>query len=238
MSSYYQDPPPEDCLEPTDIIDSDHPQVLAHVRRTIGPGGKDPIAAAVNLYNAVRDGIWYDPYFPFHLPKYYRASFILEQQRGFCVPKAALLCALGRAAGIPARIGFATVKNHLATRQLIDYMGSDLFVYHGYVELHLQNKWVKATPTFNRELCARHRVPPLDFNGRDDALFHAFNTRNQRYMEYVDYHGTYADVPVDQLVAAWKEAYGEQRVATWIDSFEDRQGRSGRDFYSEEPVKE
>jgi transglutaminase-like putative cysteine protease len=106
-------------LTATAIIDSDHPSIQAHAREVVG-GSIDPIDCAVKLFLAVRDGIRYDPYTPFYLPEHYRASSVLEQGRAFCVPKASLLCALGRASGIPSRIGFATVRNHLATKQLIE----------------------------------------------------------------------------------------------------------------------
>jgi transglutaminase-like putative cysteine protease len=206
-------------LKPTAIIDSDHPRVQAYALKTLG-SCSDPIESAVKLYLAVRDGIRYDPYAPFHLREHYRASAVLERGRSFCIPKASLLCALGRYCGIPSRVGFGTVRNHLATRQLIDFLGSNLFVYHGFVEFFLQGKWVKATPAFNRELCARHNVAPLEFNGREDSLFHAYNQANQKYMEYVEYHGTFADIPVSTILEVWKQTYGEQRVNSWISMHE------------------
>ena len=177
----------------------------------------DPVECAVKLYLAVRDGIRYDPYSPFHLPEHYQASFVLERGRSFCVPKVSLLCALGRASGIAARVGFATVRNHLATKEVIEFLGSNVFVYHGFVEFFLEGKWVKATPAFNRELCEQHKVPPLEFNGRQDSLFHAFNLENKKYMEYLEYHGTYPDIPVTTILAAWQKAYGEERVTTWME---------------------
>ena len=91
-------------------------------------------------------------------------------------------------------------------------------MYHGYVEFYLEGKWVKATPAFNRELCERHHVAPLEFNGRDDSIFHPYNLESRQFMEYVADHGTYADIPVDMLVAAWKAAYGEERVQGWIET--------------------
>ena len=136
----------------------------------------DPVAQAVALYYAVRDGIWYDPYVPFFLPEHYRTSLILQRGRGYCVNKAALLVSLGRAVGIAGRLGFADVRNHLANKQLLDYLGTDLFIFHGYVEFYLEKRWVKATPAFNKQLCHKHQVPPLEFNGFEDSIFHAFNT--------------------------------------------------------------
>ncbi|OGP54855.1 MAG: transglutaminase [Deltaproteobacteria bacterium RBG_13_52_11b] len=223
-------------LRPTDIIDSDHSIIRDWAIRTIGES-TDPIDRAVKLYLAVRDGIRYDPYSPFYRPEHYRASNILDRGRSFCVPKASLLCALGRACAIPSRIGFATVRNHLATKQLLDFMGSDLFVYHGFVEFYLEGKWVKATPAFNSELCKKQHVEPLEFTGREDSLFHPFNSQQQKFMEYLEYQGTYADIPVSTIVSAWEEAYGKDRVDLWIRMFEQQGGISLADFHEEDAVK-
>jgi len=225
------------CLEPyltaTPVIDSDHKRVRNFALETLN-GSKDPVESAVKLYLAVRDGILYDPYSPFYLPEHYRASYVLKRGKSFCVPKASLLCALGRASGIPSRVGLADVRNHLATKQLIDFIGSNLFACHGFVEFYLEGKWVKATPAFNSSLCTRHRVPPLEFNGREDSLFQPYNADNQKFMEYVNLHGVYADVPVSDIVAAWKKAYGEDRVQAWIKKFEEAGDRSLSDFEKED----
>jgi transglutaminase-like putative cysteine protease len=197
-------------------------------------GSTEPVEKAVELYLAVRDNILYDPYSPFYLPEHYRASYVLKRGRSFCVPKASLLCAMGRACGIPSRIGFADVRNHLATKQLLDFIGSNLFVYHGFADFYLEGKWVKATPAFNSSLCKRHNVPPLEFNGREDSLFQPYNLDNQKFMEYVKFYGIDADVPVDQIVAAWEKAYGEERVKGWIKSFEERGDRSLSEFEKED----
>jgi transglutaminase-like putative cysteine protease len=220
-------------LKPTQIIDSDHPAIQEYAIRTVG-SSFDPIDRAVKLFRAVRDDIRYDPYSPFYLPEHYQASRVFQRGRSFCVPKASLLCALGRVCGIPSRVGFATVRNHLATQQLLDFMGSDLFVYHGFVEFYLEGKWVKATPAFNRELCWRHGVDPLEFNGREDALFQAFNLRNEKFMEYLEDTGTYADIPVSAIVEGWEKAYGKDRVRRWIRMFEERAEISLADFEREE----
>lgn len=224
-------------LTATAIIDSDHLSIQEYARKVTG-GSVSPVDRSVRLFLAVRDGIRYDPYTPFYRPEHYRASYVLERGRAFCVPKASLLCALGRAAGIPSRVGFATVRNHLATKQLLEFMGSDLFVYHGYVEFYLEGRWVKATPAFNRELCERHHVSPLEFNGREDAMFQGYNLENQKFMEYLGDLGTYEDIPVSAIVKAWEEAYGADRVREWIRIFEENGGLTLRNFSKEDVVKD
>ncbi|MBI9082824.1 MAG: transglutaminase family protein [Desulfobacterales bacterium] len=227
--------PNSEFFTPTPILDSDHPRVAAFAEKCLHGVANDPVARAVALYYAVRDDIWYDPYSPFFLPEHYRASVVLKRGRGYCVSKASLLCALGRAGGIASRIGFATVRNHLATRQLIEFLGSDLFVYHGFTEFYLNGQWVKATPAFNIELCDRFGVAPLEFDGRSDSIFHAFNTEDKPFMEYLAQHGSFADVPVAEILAAWETTYGVDRVRQWIAAY-DQAGASGRDFDSEEAI--
>jgi transglutaminase-like putative cysteine protease len=224
-------------LASTPIIDSDHKTVRDYALEVID-GSRESVDRAVKLYLAVRDDILYDPYSPFYLPEHYRASYVLKRGRSFCVPKASLLCALGRASGIPSRVGFADVRNHLATKQLLDFIGSNLFVYHGFVEFYLEGRWVKATPAFNSGLCRRHNVPPLEFNGREDSLFQAYNLENKKFMEYVNFCGIYADVPVDQIVDAWKRAYGEDRVQGWIKMFGEEGDHSLSDFEKEDVLTE
>lgn len=224
-------------LQPTEIVDSDHPSVHAYALEA-GGQGHSKIDCAVRLYLAVRDEIWYDPYAPFHLPRHYRASFVLQRRRGFCIPKASLLCALARARQIPARLGFANVRNHLATRQLLEYLGTDLFVYHAFVELHLDGKWVKATPAFNRELCERHKAPPLEFNGREDSIFQPYNEQSHKFMEYIEFLETSPDVPVARILAAWEAVYGRERMRSWIQESEAKAAPQAQDFSREEVYQE
>ena len=221
-------------LVPTEIIDSNHAAIIDFAANTLKDATDDPIEKAVKLYYAVRDGIWYDPYLPFYRPEHYRASNVLKTGRAFCIGKATLLCALGRACGIPSRVGFADVRNHLATRQLLEFLGSDLFSYHGFTEFYLNGEWLKATPAFNIQLCKKHKVIPLEFNGREDSIFHPFNLEEKQFMEYVADHGTFADIPVDRIVEGWRKVYGEDRVRLWIEGYEASRGESGRDFDKED----
>ena len=223
----------KEYLAPTWMIDSDHTMIIQHAHDTIG-GSKDPVEKAVKLYYAVRDGIWYNPYYPFYRREHYKASNVLKSGQGYCVCKASLLCALGRSCAIPSRIGFADVRNHLATKQLIQFLGSDLFVYHGFTEFYLEGKWVKATPAFNVELCEKHGVAPLEFDGREDSLFQPFNLEKKKFMEYVAEYGTYSDIPVEAIVTAWKAAYGTERVMKWISQFEKSGGKPLSDMAREE----
>ena len=169
---------PEDLrnyLEPTFYIDSDSPVVIdfakTHAR------GETAREKAISLFRAVRDEILYDPYNIRLVPEEYKASVIIGKRKGYCVAKAIALAAAARASGIPSRVGFADVKNHLSTERLRKLMKTDVFVFHGYAELFLKGRWLKVTPTFNMSLCEKFGVRPLEFDGKSDCLFHEFDSR-------------------------------------------------------------
>jgi len=198
---------PKDYLGPTFYIDSEHPSVTAWAQKVAGDA-TEAAELASRLFLAVRDQLRYDPYAVSQDRDDYRASAILGTEAAFCVPKSVLLAAGARALGIPARLGFADVVNHLSSEALRKAMGTDLFVYHGYVELHIEGRWVKATPAFDEGLCRYFGVPPLTFDGRTDALLQAFDEEGQECMEYVRERGVYADLPFEEIRDAFLETYG------------------------------
>ena len=195
-------------LQPTHYIDSDSEAIRAFVQKVLdNPDALSDTQKAVRLFYAVRDEIRYDPYaFSVH-PEDYVASKIAGFKAAYCVPKAILLTACLRAAGIPAAVGFADVRNHLNSPKLAELMQSDLFIYHGYVQLWLGDKSFKVTPAFNSELCDRFGVKPLEFDGTADALFHEFDQQNRRHMEYVKDRGVYREVPMEQILSDFREFY-------------------------------
>ncbi len=197
-------------LTPGVFIDSDHPDVQGFTEKALEGAGPTQIDRAVALYYAVRDGLRYDPYSMDMAGENFVASHIVTQKSAFCIPKAILLTACARAAGIPARIGYADVRNHLCSPKLKAAMaGNDLFMYHGYVEMYLEGQWVKSTPAFNRELCEKVGIEALGFNGRDDSMMHPFDKAGRQHMEYVHDHGHFFDHPHERIRVTFKEAYGD-----------------------------
>ncbi len=197
----------DEYLKPTWFLDSDSPVVQEYARRAAG-GARTPREKAVRLFYSVRDGIRYDPYSVRIEPEFYRASAIATASCAFCVPKAVLLAAAARAVGLPGRLHFADVRNHLSSETLRAQMGTDLFVFHGYTELFLGGKWVKATPAFNLSLCERSGLRPVEFDGTSDAIFHPFDTEGRSHMEYVRDRGSFADLPFEEMIRAYRETYG------------------------------
>lgn len=193
-------------LRPGRFIDSDHPAVVEFAERWRGDS-REPISQAVALYLAVRDEVRYNPY-AFSLDaQTLKASYALAAGESYCVPKANLLAACARYCGIPARIGLADVRNHLSTPRLLELLRSEVFAMHGYTELYLNGRWVKATPAFNEALCRVFKVAPLEFDGVHDSVFHPYNDRGERYMEYLHDHGQFEDLPEQLFFAHLRDCY-------------------------------
>ena len=193
-------------LAPARFIDSDTPGVAAFAQDAAA-GASDPLDRVLRVFYAVRDGIRYDPYIDLADPANFRASAVLAAGRGFCIGKAALLAGCARAIGVPARLGYADVRNHLTSERMYRYMKSDVFVWHSYTELHLDGRWVKATPSFDKALCEKVGLKTLDFDGKADSLFHPFDRAGRRHMEYLADRGTFADVPFETIQADFRAAY-------------------------------
>ena len=94
-------------------------------------------------------------------------------------------------------------------------MGTDLFFYHGYCELYIDGKWIKATPAFDLEMCQENRIIPVEFDGENHAVLHSHNRDGDLHNEYVQDHGHYHDIPLDKLFKGWIRAYGPERVEKW-----------------------
>ncbi|QXL84187.1 transglutaminase domain-containing protein [Comamonas sp. NLF-1-9] len=195
------DAPSHEHLRPTAVIESDHPAVAAFAREhACGNGARE---CAVALYLAMRDDFRYDPYRIDLSLQGMRASTVLAGGYGCCVPKAVLLAAAARAAGIAARLGFADVRNHRSTERMRRIMRTDVFYWHGYTELWLDGAWLKATPVSKLGLCERFGLLPLEFDGVHDSLYHAFDRSGQRHMQYV-HQGSFDDLPLAELLTDFR----------------------------------
>ena len=192
------------------FIDADSDAVREFVERTLSGSEvdrDDERAVAVALFKTVRDSIRYDPYAVYAAPEYFRASTVASSESNWCVPKAVLYTATLRHVGIPARLAFADVRNHLASEKLTEAMGTDLFTWHGFTELYLDGRWLKASTAFNIEMCERFGVEVLEFDGTTDALMHPHDNAGRRHMEYVRQRGSFTDLPLEQILATFAEIY-------------------------------
>jgi len=204
-------------LAPTAFLDYEHPVVQRFVREAIGDA-RDARTRAVRLFYAVRDRIRYDPYRISYEEDGYRASRVIEDGYGWCVSKSGLLAACARAVGIASAIGLADVVNHLNTEKLRARMGGiDIFYDHGYTALLLDGHWVKAVSAFNIELCHRFGVCPTEFDGRSDALYQEHDAHGRLHMQYLTDHGTWSDLPLQQVRDDMARHYPESPFSAGAD---------------------
>jgi transglutaminase-like putative cysteine protease len=214
----------------TPAIDTGHPAVQAFAHEHAR--GANDRERAIALTLAVRDGFRYDPYRIDLSLEHMRASNVITQGFGWCVPKATLLAAVARVAGIAARLGFADVRNHLSTEKMRQTMQTDLFIWHGYAELWLDGAWRKATPAFNLSLCQKFGLHALDFDGVHDSLYHPFDKAGNRHMEYVNDHGSFDDLPLSRITADFRRVY-----PGWMPAAETN-SRLGRDDFEADVARE
>lgn len=193
-------------LQPTRFIDCDSAKVIEFARDTTA-AGTSVRERAIALVHGVRDGIPYNPYGNLFDERRFVASHVLGEESTFCIPKAILVVAAARSLGIPARLGFADVRNHLAPERLLKILRTDVFYFHGYAELMLEGKWVKATPAFDTALCRRYGVPPLTFDGVHDSVLQPCDREGQQFMEYIHDYGQFADMPFDLMVESIRRGY-------------------------------
>jgi transglutaminase-like putative cysteine protease len=185
-------------LKATPFIDSDAEPVKEKARELTG-GVKGEKEKARRIFYFVRDEIRYNAFSPRSLPEQLRASHVLSRREGYCVQKAVLLVALARAAGIPARLRFAEIRSHLIPEKLLKLRGTNVLAYHGYADLYLGGRWVKATPAFGIEVCRKAGLIPVEFDGENDAMLHPYTRDGRPQVEYLLDRGPYEDVPFREI---------------------------------------
>jgi transglutaminase-like putative cysteine protease len=193
---------------PTEFLDHGSAEVGEFVRSVLpDPTAGTDIERAVALYYAVRDRIAYDVYDADLSRDGLRASAVLRRGAGFCVHKSIVYAAAVRAVGVPSRLVYGDVRNHLASERLIGLAGGNVFHFHALNSVHLGGRWVRATPVFTRLLCRLYGIAPLEFDGLADSLYHPFDLGGRRHMEFLRMHGEFDDFPYDLVVGGIRAAH-------------------------------
>ncbi|MGK5449348.1 transglutaminase-like domain-containing protein [Streptomyces radiopugnans] len=196
-------------LRATEFLDHDSDAVQDLVHRVLPDGGRgmSDIERARALYYEVRDGIHYEVYGADLSREGLKASSVIERGMGFCVHKSIVYAAAMRAVGVPSRLYYGDVRNHLASPKLEELMGGRVFTFHSLTTLLLEGKWVKVTPVFNALLCRLYKIKPLEFDGRGDSMYHPYDEEGRRHMEFIRSHGEFDDFPYDLVVGGIRRAH-------------------------------
>jgi len=196
----------EKYLSSTYFVDSDS-EIVRQIAKNTVKEAIDHKEKAIMLFYWTRDEIKYDAYSLSSKRRRYKASKIIQEGKGWCVQKAVLLTALARAVDLPARLHFADIRNHQTPDKLKDMIGTDVFLYHGYTDFYLDNKWVKATPAFNKELCDKFGYRTVEFDGIHDATLPSTTLNGEKYVEYLNDRGTNNELPLKDIIRTFFEYY-------------------------------
>lgn len=198
-------PNPDFYLEPTEFIDSNHAWILDCVSR-LGVSSLNTIDRAVLMFRFVRDQIQYDSRAKL-TPEEYIASEILGERKGFCVQKAVVLCALGRAAGVPTALVFSDLRDHTLSPEIVQALGTNVMYYHGLNAFFLDGGWVMADASLSPDIVVRKGYRPVDFDGTTDALLSSTTLAGEPHAEYVRFYGIFLDMPFKEMLQAFMDVY-------------------------------
>jgi transglutaminase-like putative cysteine protease len=196
----------KEYLQPTEFLDFDQ-EIVREFAEKHTLGTTTDKEKAVKLYYAVRDGFQYNPYVLDLRREGLKASDLAKRNSGYCVEKAVLLAASARAVGVPSRLSFYIVRNHIATEKLEQKLKKNYLVFHGAAEVFLDEKWLKATPAFNVSLCKYLGVEPLEFDGTQDSIFQEYDHKGNVFMSYLHDYGAFDDLPYDLYLQELQKHY-------------------------------
>lgn len=142
----------KDFLQPTAIIDSDHPAIVAAATEIAGAAqGDDEVARRCFLW--VRDSVRHSIDHRVSVVTC-TASDVLKHRAGFCYVKSHLLAALLRARQIPAALCYQRLAS--------DDAGSSFFL-HGLVAIHLRRHgWYRVDPRGEKPGVTAGFSPPVE----------------------------------------------------------------------------
>lgn len=201
-------------LEPTWFIDADNPKIMEAAQQLTAACCRDQ-EKVVKLFYFVRDQIHYNMYDTSANKENYPASAVLNTGHGWCVQKAILLAALGRACGIPSRLIIVAIRNHKSPAEAHEIMGTDVFFPHAYNQFYIDGLWIKCAATFDKDICERIGVATVEFDGVNDAILPGLDLVGQPYIDYLEEFGYYADFPWEWVWEKSSDVYGE-KLRNWM----------------------
>ena len=201
------------------FIDCNHHRIKKTAQQLTG-FLSEPKMMAKAIFLFVRDEINYNLNSFSTNKEDYQAHTVLAQGEGFCIQKAVLLSALCRAVGIPSRLRLANIRNHQIPDWLAERMKTHIFYCHGYSEIHLDGRWLKATPAFDRFTCERLEINPVNFDGNQDAVFDQHSRDGRLHIEYLKQWGEFPDLPFTEIITTFNDNYGKDMIQQWINAGE------------------
>jgi hypothetical protein len=190
----------DEYLSPAGIVDTDSPVVLETTGRIIH-GAETPKEAIRMIFHFVRDDIKYG-----RIDLYSKASDVIRRKMGNCTNKSVAMVAMLRAAGIPARLHYYSIKKEGVQSLLSPFallFTPDVIPLNARTEVFLAGKWIiletELDPDLYRGLVRKNLMEPVDIDWDGEASTHAFD----KYV--VDDLGAYLspEEPLDSMYASF-----------------------------------
>lgn len=85
---------------------------------------------------------------------------------------------------------------------------SDIFYYHGYSEIYIDKKWIKATPVFDKVTASRAGFLPLvEFDGINNGILSKYDPEGNLFVEYVKDRGVFVELPYNEMDLIIRKKY-------------------------------
>lgn len=209
-------PDPSEASKPQPFIESSHPEIhaLAASLRRDDPSERE---LAVKAFEHLRDAVRYEFLAKFQ-PDAYRASYVLEHGRGFCVQKAVLLAALLRACGLPSALVLSELRDHTMPARISKAMGTDVMHGHGLTAVYLDGDWHLIDASHDAAMAQRKGYATVEWDGFGDALIAATTLDGRPHAEFVSVQGVFLDLPYDALLRSFAVAYGQADIGALADA--------------------
>jgi transglutaminase-like putative cysteine protease len=136
----------------------------------------------------------------------FRASATLERGSGMCIQKAVLLCALARAAGLPARISFQSLRDYRLPRELVGLMG-DVLTPHGLVTIDIDGRSVRLDPSLDADLCGRKGYRLTEFSATSDSLLPSVDLAGKPHFEIIEELGEFEVFPAAFVMSIFQARF-------------------------------
>lgn len=195
-------------LKASYLVNYQHPEIqklMESFSQTIA--SRSPTEQVQYIFRYIRDQVKYKVTHELSTPKFLRASSTLNRGSGHCVSKAILLASLLRGFGIPTRFHFVDLINHRLSEKWKENFGEKL-LWHGYVEVLLDGKWIALNAAYDAALCKKHGYFVVEFDGVNNALFQSKDIEGRPFMEYAKDHGVFRKVPYLRMAWTWILYYG------------------------------
>jgi transglutaminase-like putative cysteine protease len=151
------DPPGKHAREPSNLVQSDDPRIVATAKKAVG-GEKDPWQAALALERFVNGYVTQKDF----TQAFATAGEVIESRQGDCSEHAVLLAALCRAVGIPARGAVGLVYQN------------GKFYFHMWTEVYVGRRWTPIDATLARGGIGAAHLKLAHSNLQGSSAFSAF----------------------------------------------------------------